>query len=411
MFPFVPPTPRKLASPRWMLSLAVALLASSGFAADPYFAAREQMVRQHILSAGINNPRVIQAMRATPRHEFLAANQRELAYYDMAIPIGHGQTISPPYIVAFMTAQLNPQPTDKVLEIGTGSGYQAAVLSPLVKDVYTIEIVEPLGQRAAEVLRRLGYANVHPKIGDGYAGWPEHAPFDKIIVTCSPEDIPQPLIDQLAEGGQIMIPVGERFQQTLVRLTKKGTQLEREPLQATFFVPMTGESEEQRRVKPDNTQPGLAEGSFEATIGDTDQPAAWYYIREGKVVAAADAPDGGHVMEFNNQVAGRSAHALQSFGVDGSVVKRLEVRAWIRGQRIRPGPQRDQVARLIIEFYSKDRATVGHVVLGPWSGSFDWREQVQTIAVPPAAQLGVVGIGLFGATGVFSVDQVSLAAR
>ena len=132
-------------------------------------------------------PGVLQSMRTTPRHEFMTPDTRDLAYYDMAVPIGHGQTISPPYIVAFMTAQLDPQPTDRVLEIGTGSGYQAAVLSPLVKEVYTIEIVEPLGQRAAQTLQRLGYENVFPKIGDGYAGWPEHAPFDKIIVTCSPE--------------------------------------------------------------------------------------------------------------------------------------------------------------------------------------------------------------------------------
>src|SRR5207237_3833146 len=135
---------------------------------------------------GITNSRVIEAMRTTPRHEFIPARLIDRAYLDMSLPIGEHQTITPPMLVAYMTEQLRPQPTDRVLEIGTGSGYQAAVLSPLVKEVYTIEIVKPLGQRAERTLKRLGYANVHVKIGDGYEGWPEQAPFDKIIVTCSP---------------------------------------------------------------------------------------------------------------------------------------------------------------------------------------------------------------------------------
>ncbi len=168
---------------------------------------RMRMVDEEIVAAGVKNPRVIAAMRATPRHEFMPASLWPNAYYDMALPIGERQTISPPFIVAYMTEALDPQPKDKVLEIGTGSGYQAAVLSGLVQEVYTIEIVKLLGERAAKVLKRLNYANVHAKVGDGYLGWPEHAPFDKIIVTCSPEKVPQPLVDQLKEGGRIVIPV------------------------------------------------------------------------------------------------------------------------------------------------------------------------------------------------------------
>ena len=138
----------------------------------------------------------------------------------MALPIGEQQTISPPFIVAYMTQEIDPQPTDRVLEIGTGSGYQAAMLSPLVKEVYTIEIVEPLGKRAARTLKRLGYKNVFAKVGDGYLGWPEAAPFDKIIVTCSPEKVPQPLVDQLKDGGLMIVPVGERYQQNLYLFRK-----------------------------------------------------------------------------------------------------------------------------------------------------------------------------------------------
>src|SRR5882757_470073 len=177
-----------------------------------------KMVDKEIVAAGVKNERVVKAMRDTPRHEFVPVGEREHAYLDMALPIGNSQTISPPFVVASMTEAIDPKPTDKVLEIGTGSGYQAAVLSPLVKEVYTIEIVDPLGRAAARVLQRLQYKNVFPKIGDGFQGWPEKAPFDKIIVTCSPEKVPQPLVDQLADGGLMAIPVGERYSQTLYLL-------------------------------------------------------------------------------------------------------------------------------------------------------------------------------------------------
>ena len=170
-------------------------------------------------------------MKDTPRHEFVPKRlRRNQSYTDAGVPIGKSQTISSPFIVAYMTQVLDTQPTDKVLEIGTGSGYQAAILSPLVQDVYSIEIVEKLGKSAAKVLKKLDYKNVHTKIGDGYKGWPEHAPFDKIIVTCSPEDIPQPLIDQLKEGGTIVVPMGERHQQTLYLMTKKDGEIVRKAL-------------------------------------------------------------------------------------------------------------------------------------------------------------------------------------
>ncbi len=364
------------------------------------------MVEQYVAGEGIQNPRVLESLQNTPRHEFMAADKRRLAYVDMAVPIGHGQTISPPYIVAFMTDALDPQPGDRVLEIGTGSGYQAAVLSPLVKEVYTIEIVPELGQQAAETLRRLGYANVHCRIGDGYAGWLEHAPFDKIVVTCSPENIPPALVEQLAEGGRIVIPVGERFQQTLYRFTKVEQQLKREPLQATFFVPMTGQAESQRQVRPDLSRPQLVHNSFESTQEGSQQPAGWYYVREGRVTAEAEAPDGQHVVTFTNEIPGRSADALQAFGVDGKQVHQLQVRCWVRGREIQPGPKPDHRAQVLVEFYAENRAPVGQVAIGPWTGTFDWCGAAQRVRVPATARLAVMGIGLFGATGEVAFDAV-----
>jgi len=207
--------------------------------------ARHRMLHDQLTGPGrgIKDTRVLAAMRAVPRHEFVPEDVRFSAYDDRPLPIGHGQTISQPFIVAFMTEQLKPQPTDKVLEIGTGSGYQAAVLSGLVKEVFTIEIVEPLAKRADADLRRLSYTNVFVKAGDGYKGWPEHAPFDAIIVTCAPDQVPQPLVAQLKEGGRMVIPVGpEGGVQELYLLEKHGGEVKQRPVLPVRFVPMTRES-------------------------------------------------------------------------------------------------------------------------------------------------------------------------
>ncbi len=259
-----------------------------------------EMVDKEIVGAGVKNERVVQAMRATPRHEFVPVGERDHAYFDMALPIGNSQTISPPFVVASMTEAIDPQPDDRVLEIGTGSGYQAAVLSPLVHDVYTIEIVESLSARATRTLKRLGYKNVHTRAGDGYKGWPEAAPFDKIIVTCSPEKVPQPLVDQLKEGGLMVVPVGERYRQTLYLMRKTGGKLKSEALRATLFVPMTGEAESERKIKPDPEHPQLFNGSFEE-VGSGDhskEPAGWHYQRQLTLETESSAPDGKRFVTF-----------------------------------------------------------------------------------------------------------------
>lgn len=210
---------------------------------------REQMVREGIENYPYNpvkNPEVLQAMRQVPRHIFVPEEFRDLAYLNSPLQIGYNQTISQPFIVAHMTELLEIQPDDRILEIGTGSGYQAAVLGELCNQVYTIEIVVPLGRKAEKLLKELGYNQVHVRIGNGYDGWTEEAPFNKIIVTCAPDQIPQPLLDQLAPGGRMVIPVGGQFETQYmveVRKDKKGhiSQKEHYPVR---FVPMTGKSNE-----------------------------------------------------------------------------------------------------------------------------------------------------------------------
>ena len=235
-------------------------------AAD-FAAQRQRMVEQQLKPRGIKDERVLAAMAKVPREEFIPVDARTDAYEDGPLPIGYDQTISQPYIVAFMTEQLRPKPSDRVLEIGSGSGYQAAILAELVADVYTIDIVEPLAKTAEATLQRLGYNNVHIKVGDGYKGWPEEAPFDAIIVTCAPEKVPQPLVDQLKDGGRMVIPVGERFAQQLYLLEKKNGQLKESITLPVRFVPMLREGQKRsdsmcvRRTEPLRYERGTDRGS------------------------------------------------------------------------------------------------------------------------------------------------------
>ncbi len=213
---------------------------------DPSVAKRDQMVRQQIRNRGVRDERVLAAMGKVERHLFVPWNLRYMAYEDTPLPIGYDQTISQPYIVAFMTEAACLEPDDRVLEIGTGSGYQAAVLAEIVQEVYTIEIIEPLADSAGVNLKEMGYDNVTVKHGDGHKGWPEKAPFDAIIVTAAPQKIPENLVGQLKPGGKMVVPVGS-FYQELYLITRTEQGFEKETLLPVRFVPMVRDRAPERK--------------------------------------------------------------------------------------------------------------------------------------------------------------------
>ena len=230
-----------------LLSLALTACSDAKPPAEgDLIAQRHSMVEKQIVARGISDPATLKAMRTVPRHEFLPMRLRSEAYMDYPLPIGHGQTVSQPYIVAFMTEAIRPQPGEKILEIGAGSGYQAAILAQMGADVYTIEIVEPLAEMARQTLERLGFKNARVMHGDGFHGWPEHAPFDAIIVTCAPDKIPPGLVAQLKDGGRMIIPVGGGMEQELVLLRKEGGEVKKQSVLPVRFVPMTGEAQNDR---------------------------------------------------------------------------------------------------------------------------------------------------------------------
>jgi protein-L-isoaspartate(D-aspartate) O-methyltransferase len=366
------------------------------------------MVEEVLVLGGIKNPRVLEAMRNIPRHEFVPRNVRTSAYLDMALPIGEQQTISSPFIVAFMTECIDPQPADRVLEIGTGSGYQAAVLSRLVDHVFTIEIVEPLARRAERTLRQLHCANVSVRLGDGFQGWPEEAPFDKIIVTCSPEQVPQPLVDQLKENGLLVIPVGERYQQTMYLYRKIGKDLQREALRPTLFVPMTGQADHRRNVLPDPARPTLVNGSFEDEPDPHGFVPGWYYQRQARRVSDPESPDGHYYLLCVNGTPGRDSHVMQGLAVDGRKVEQVELSASIMTRTVDHTATRFDGPRVVITFYDQERREVGMEWLGPWRSGQPWSRQRRLIRIPPAAREAIVRIGLFGATGEVGFDDVQL---
>jgi protein-L-isoaspartate(D-aspartate) O-methyltransferase len=227
-----------------LLMLKWGILIGMIISSEDYLKEREEMVKFQIEERGIKDTLVLNAMRKVERHKFVPSEYRRWAYSDRPLPIGYEQTISQPYIVALMTSLLQLKGGERILEIGTGSGYQAAILGEIVKEVYTIEIIKPLAENAEKKLKQLGYTNIKVKHGDGYQGWEEYAPFDGIIITCAPPKVPQPLIDQLKIGGKLVVPLGEIYQELIV-ITKMEKGIKKESIIPVQFVPMRGKIEKE----------------------------------------------------------------------------------------------------------------------------------------------------------------------
>ena len=398
---------------RWTL-VALLVVASTAFvfgqSSDKFRDARQRMVKECIEREGVKDPRVLDAMRTVPRHEFVKPAQLKDAYHDTALPIGNQQTISPPFVVAYMTETIEPKESDRVLEIGTGSGYQAAVLSGLVKEVYTIEIVEPLGKEAARKLKKLEYNNVFCKVGDGYLGWSEHAPFDKIIVTCSPENVPVPLVEQLKDGGKLLIPLGERYQQAFHLFEKKDGKLEQKKLIPTLFVPMTGKSEDLRKAQPDPLHPRLLNASFEIDENKDGLPDSWHYQRLTELITDKP-PDGKVFLRMENDDPGRLAQALQGMAIDGRKIGSVSIALQVRVEKIRPGSESYQKPMLVIHFYDQNRKEIESLVIGPWLRDTDWDTVGGVIPVPKEAREAIIRIGLNGATGRLDIDDIKFRPK
>ncbi|MDR2345410.1 MAG: protein-L-isoaspartate(D-aspartate) O-methyltransferase [Planctomycetaceae bacterium] len=396
----------------------------------PYIDRAKWMVEYELLpQKGLTNEYVLDVMKRIPRHRFVLPAYRRDAYRDRAIAIGESQTISPPYIVCYMTSQLLPKPTDKILEIGTGSGYQAAVLSLLADEVYTIEIVEKLGKKAENLLRELGFDNVKVKIGDGYKGWAEAAPFDSIIVTCSPESIPQPLIEQLREGGRIIIPLGERYQQAFYLGRKVEGKLVKEILAPALFVPMTGEAEEKRQIQPDPKNPVIVGGDFEESRKD-GTPIGWHYSRNVTIlsnqigdgtVLVAKIPSGKFFARFKSGVSKVTnpktqqlpefSQILQGFPIDGKAIKTITVSYFARGIDIVPLNGKAQTATGLVMLFDEARDQIAEIPICHVRGNFGWQKFTETINIPSKAKEAILLIGLPAAIGTLDVDNIKMSNK
>jgi protein-L-isoaspartate(D-aspartate) O-methyltransferase len=374
---------------------------------DALVSARLRMVEQLQEDEGLHDERVLTAMREVPRHWFVPRRLQPMAYYDIALPIGRGQTLTPPSMVAGVVDRLDLEAPHKVLEVGTGTGYQAAVLSRLAGDVYSIEIEPALAHRARATLKRLGCQNVQVRTGDGYQGWPEHAPFDRIIVACSPETVPVPLIQQLREGGKLIVPLGTGYDQMLFLMTKTNGVLVREAVGPIAFVPMTGRAELDREQPLDALEPALVNGGFEVVQPSTARPASWYHQRQVKLVAA-DAPEGQRYAVFENATPGRTSEASQALAVDGRQVRALALSGLARGSEIQRGTETRSRASVVLAFYDAHREPIGAAALGDWIGTFDWQPFEYSVEVPAASREAVLRVGLSGATGRLAVDGLRL---
>ena len=374
--------------------------------------ARKRMVEEVIIGVGDQGRAGDQGDAGDcPRTNSSMPKYRREAYFDMAFPIGDKQTISPPFIVAYMTEPLDPQPTDKVLEIGTGSGYQAAVLSPLVKEVYTIEIVESLGKSAADA-RSSGskYKNVVHQSRRRLSRLARaRARSTKSSSPARPRKCPSPLIDQLKEGGSMVVPVGERYQQTLYSLPQEGRQAGSRDAAAHA---VRAHDRQGRRSPQGQARPGQTRSSSTAASKKkpTQRGPARLVLRTAcEVGGRREAPDGKHYVSFTNDEPGRLPPiCCKAFAIDGRKVKQLKVSARVMTKNVVRGADDNEQCYILFTLYDDQRRDLGMQVMGPFLGTSDWHEETRTFDIPITAREGIFRIGLFGATGFAAYDKISI---
>lgn len=371
--------------------------------------ARRIMVNEEIAAQGIENQKLLEAMREVPRELFIPLHKRDLAYLNVAITYGDGNVILPPLVTAHLIEKLDPQKNDKVLVIGAGSGYSTALISRMSREVYAVEIDRAVATTAEETLRSLKYTNVKLRVGDGFEGWKEHAPYQRIIVECSPDSVPRPLVDQLAEEGTLLVPTGSEFDQTMYLCKKVNGELTTLSLWPTLLVPMKGKAEELRSHSGLLRTPSILNGGFEEIVPSTkDVPTNWAYVRQGNVVEDSSCPEGSHALSFVNVTRGVAATAIQAFPVDGKNVSELTLACKIWGKDIRPGQNRQQLPRMEVRFYDEKLRYVGGDWMGGWNMTFSWVKKDHVFNVPRPAKFAVLRIGLGGATGEIRFDDIRL---
>ncbi|MGV3606304.1 MAG: protein-L-isoaspartate O-methyltransferase [Planctomycetaceae bacterium] len=406
-------------TPFLLLSLAIGLILET--ASNPAFAqpgnqalasARQRMVREEIEAQGIKNAALLDAMREVPRDQFIPTHRRNVAYLNVAITYGDGHVVLPPLVIAHAIEQLDPKLNDKVLVIGTGTGYSTALLSRMSKEVFSIEIDRATALTAEETLRRLKYSNIQLKVGDGFEGWKEHAPFQKIIVECSPDTVPPALIEQLDEGGSLLIPVGDDYDQTMYLMKKVNGQLETVSMWPTLLVPMKGRAEELRSSSSEKPRPpSINNGGFEEIVPGSDNlPAHWTYVRQAKVIEGERFPEGNRALQFLNDTPGHLSTAIQAFPVDGKSVSEITLSFRVWGKEIRPGLTRQQLPRLEVRFFDEKRRPCGGDWVGGWFLTFDWVQKTRRFSVPRQAKFAIVQIGLDGATGEIRFDDLRITS-
>jgi len=377
--------------------------------ADAYGDARTTMVDADLSGNGIGNERLLKAMRTIPRHRFCLPEDQKHAYADQSLPIGHKRKLASPYVTAGLIELLDPRPNDRILELGTGSGYQAAILSQLATDVYSVESIEELGKASASLLKELKCKNVHTRIGDTLEGWPEAAPFDRILFTSCSGTVPAALIDQLRERGKVVVDAVCGNEELFHLFEKQHGRLVALKVWSPFSIANADNLKQHRDEKQSPNKSEIENGDFE--LSEDGKATGWYFQRQAALAEDREAPNN-HVLTFENKEPGRHAQAIQEVAIDGRAVVSLRLSVRAKGLEIHNSSSADKPS-MVIRFYDAHQRPITvepSAILGPWRGTFGWETYTCVSSVPKTTRKALVVISMGGATGRLTVDDAQLSA-